>query len=94
MKYSQFQRPFLKMDTQGNDYNIVKVGLSVLKNVVAFQSELSVEPIYKNSVDFRHALTFYENCGFTISSLFLPNAGHFPYLIDIDVIMINDKWIK
>ena len=35
-----FQRPFLKMDTQGFDYKIVQAGQAVIRNFVGLQSEL------------------------------------------------------
>lgn len=89
-----FKNPFLKMDTQGNDVTVIRGGLPVIQEFCAFQSELNVVPIYDSSVDFREALYFYENLGFSISSLFLPNRGHFPDLVDIDVVMINNSIMK
>lgn len=89
-----FKNPFLKRDTQGNDVTVIRGGLPIIREFCAFQSELNVLPIYDSSVDFREALYFYENIGFSISSIFLPNRGHFPSLVDIDVIMINDIVMK
>ncbi|MEG4988915.1 FkbM family methyltransferase [Microcoleus sp. BR0-C5] len=89
-----FKNPFLKMDTQGNDVTVIRGGLPIIQEFCAFQSELNVLPIYDSSVDFREALYFYENIGFSISSLFLSNRGHFPALVDIDVVMINNNIMK
>lgn len=85
-----FQRPFLKMDTQGYDVEIVMHSKPILKEFIGLQSELAVKKIYQNSVDFREALTIYEDCGFALSAFVPNNAGHFPQLIEIDCIMIRE----
>lgn len=85
----QFEKPFLKMDTQGSDAEVIRSGLGTIDRWVGFQSELSVTSIYESSVDFRQALSFYEGLGFVIFSLFPTNLGQFPRLIDVDVIMLS-----
>lgn len=91
-KYN-FKRPFLKMDTQGSDINVVRGGLSVIRKMAGIQSELPVTKIYEGSPDYREVLYFYEGIGFSICSIFLPNKGHFPRLIDLDAILINKNLI-
>jgi len=91
-KYQQrfgFKRPFLKLDTQGLDTEILRGNHEVLKNFVGLQSELSIKKLYDKSVDFRDALTLYEDLGFELSALVPNNAGHFPVLVEIDCIMIR-----
>lgn len=84
-----FERPFLKLDTQGFDVAIVEAGKSVLPNFLGLQSELAVKKLYQTSVDFREALTLYQDMGFALSALVPNNAGHFPDLIELDCIMIR-----
>jgi FkbM family methyltransferase len=84
-----FSRPFLKMDTQGYDVDIVKNAGSALNQFVGLQSELSVKMIYSDSVDFRDALSIYEKHGFELSAFVPNNGGHFPQLVEIDCIMIR-----
>lgn len=84
-----FTRPFLKMDTQGHDVEIIKASQAMVKQYLGLQSELSVKKIYESSVDFREALTFYEKLGFSLSALVPNNAGHFPRLIEVDCIMLR-----
>jgi FkbM family methyltransferase len=84
-----FKRPFLKMDTQGFDVQVVNSGRNVLQNFVGLQSELAVKKLYADSVDFRSAISVYESVGFELSAIVPNNAGHFPYLIETDCIMIR-----
>src|SRR5262245_15640081 len=82
-----FRRPFLKLDTQGLDVEILGSGMEVALDFVGLQSELAIKRIYDQSIDFREALTFYQSVGFELSALVPNNAGHFPVLIEIDCIM-------
>ena len=82
-------RPFLKMDTQGFDTTIISHSKSAVKQFVGLQSELAIKKLYKDSVDFREAITLYENCGFSLSAFVSNNAGSFPRLIEIDCIMVR-----
>jgi FkbM family methyltransferase len=82
-----FCRPFLKLDTQGLDVEILGSGREVALHFVGLQSELAIKRIYEQSLDFREALSFYQSVGFELSALVSNNAGHFPVLIEIDCIM-------
>jgi FkbM family methyltransferase len=84
-----FQRPFLKLDTQGFDVAIVEAGSLVMKRFVGMQSELSMTKLYETSVDFRDAISKYQSCGFELSAIVPNNSGHFPRLIEMDCIMIR-----
>lgn len=86
-----FQRPFLKLDTQGWDARIVESSPEAMPEFIGLQSELSIKKIYAHSVDFRDALSLYERHGFTLSSFVPNNAGHFPLLVEMDCIMINNR---
>lgn len=82
-----FNRPYLKLDTQGFDAHIVRASPQAAAEFVGLQSELAVRKLYDDSVDFRDALTLYENCGFTLSA-FVPNNGaQFPTMLETDCIM-------
>jgi FkbM family methyltransferase len=84
-----FRRPFLKLDTQGLDAQILQHSKQVLQEFVGFQSELAVKKIYEGSADFTEAIAMYKALGFEISALVPNNLGHFPTLIEIDCIMIR-----
>jgi hypothetical protein len=38
---------------------------NVLREFIGLQSELAVKKLYANSVDFRRAITLYQECGFS-----------------------------
>ena len=84
-----FKRPFLKMDTQGHDMAVVRGAGKRLGEFAGLQSELSVRPLYENSLRFDEALAQYEALGFTLSAIFPNNGGHFPDLIEFDCVLYN-----
>lgn len=84
-----FRRPFLKMDTQGNDAAVVAGAGGVLSHFVGLQSELAVRKLYQGAADFAESLASYEALGFELSALVPNNAGHFPLLVEIDCVMFN-----
>jgi FkbM family methyltransferase len=85
-----FARPFLKLDTQGFDVQIVTSAPDAVRRFVGLQSELAVRKLYADSVDFREAITAYEDCGFQLSALVPNNEGHFPWLVETDCIMVRN----
>lgn len=89
-----FRRPFLKLDTQGFDVQIVTSARDAVRRFVGLQSELSVKKIYGDSVDFRDAITTYEECGFQLSALVPNNEGHFPRLVETDCIMVRSDLLS
>lgn len=89
----RFERPFLKMDTQGYDVRVFRSGISVVQEFVGLQSELAIKKIYTDSVDFKDALAEYEKAGFSLSALVPNNAGHFPLLVEADCLMVRSDLI-
>jgi FkbM family methyltransferase len=85
----RFQRAFLKLDTQGYDVEIIEHAGPELERFIGLQSELAVKKLYESSVDFRVALSVYERHGFVLSAIVPNNAGHFPFLIETDCIMVR-----
>lgn len=86
-----FERPFLKLDTQGFDVQIVTAGAACIQEFLGLQSELAIKRLYETSVDFRDALTTYQDLGFEISAFVPNNAGHFPLLVEADCIMVRSS---
>lgn len=82
-----FQRPFLKMDTQGHDLVVAEGAGEALREFVGLQSELAIKRIYDGAPSYDEALEFYRRQGFELSAFVPNNAGHFPRLIEIDCIM-------
>jgi hypothetical protein len=89
-----FHRPFLKLDTQGYDLEIVTHAQNVIKDFIGLQSELAIKKLNQQSTDFRETLAIYEKYGFALSAFVPNNAGHFPQLIEIDCIMVRADFLK
>jgi FkbM family methyltransferase len=84
-----FNRPFLKMDTQGHDLKIIRGAEGVLKNFIGLQSELSFTQIYADQPSAFEALRHYASKNFQLTALVQNNHGYFPNLNEMDCIMYN-----
>jgi FkbM family methyltransferase len=84
-----FQTPFLKMDSQGNDIAIAKGGEDVLGRFAGIQTELAIRRLYEGAPDFMTAISYLRTAGFEVSAFVPNNEGHFPQLIEIDAILIR-----
>lgn len=89
-----FKSPFLKMDTQGFDVNVVLGAGENMRNFVGLQSELAIKRLYEKSTGYQEAINAYEKTGFSLSALVPNNSGHFPMLVEIDCIMIRNDLMK
>ena len=88
-----FGRPFLKMDTQGNDLAVAEGAGERIRSFVGLQSELAIKRIYDNAPTYEQSLSYYSNKGFELSALVPNNLGHFPRLVEIDCIMYRDDLV-
>lgn len=84
-----FERPFLKMDTQGHDVSVALGAGERLREFVGLQSELAIGRLYVDAPGYAEALEFYRDRGFELSALVPNNLGHFPRLLEIDCIMFR-----
>jgi FkbM family methyltransferase len=84
-------RAFLKLDTQGSDYSILKASQDVARKMLGIQCELSVIKIYRDSFDMLEVIPFLYESGFSLNSFVPNNPGHFPILIESDAIFINNS---
>jgi FkbM family methyltransferase len=84
-----FQRPFLKMDTQGNDLAVVEGAGDVLNSFVGLQSELAIRSLYAGAVGYADTIAGYQARGFELSAFVPNNSGHFPLLVEMDCVMFR-----
>jgi FkbM family methyltransferase len=84
-----FQRPFLKMDTQGHDLAVVEGAGERIGEFLGLQSELAVVPLYKGSPGFAEMLERLGALGFALSALVPNNDAPFPLLVEIDCVMVR-----
>jgi FkbM family methyltransferase len=97
LKYKEklgFSRPFLKMDTQGNDVAVVQSAEEIINEFVGLQSELAVKRLYEDTPFYHEAISFYQSKGFELSAIVPNNEGHFPYLVETDCIMFHIAALK
>lgn len=84
-----FQRAYLKMDTQGNDLQVVKGAGDLIRSFIGLQSEISFRKIYEDAIDYSESISAYISLGFVLSALVPNNGGHFPLLVEMDCIMFR-----
>ena len=84
-----FARPFLKMDTQGHDLSVCEGAGAALGDMLGVQTELGVRPIYEGGTGYRAMIDWLADHDFVPSAFFANNKGHFPLLVEMDGIFVN-----
>lgn len=84
-----FERPFLKIDTQGFDLEVAIGAGDLLTDFLGIQSEVSFLPIYDGAPDFNHTVDYYKVAGFRLSRLIPIHDIHFPDLVEMDAILVR-----
>lgn len=83
-----FERPFLKMDTQGHDIAVFDGATGVWDRIVGLQSEISVKRIYENTPTWTDAIAHYEKGGFDLAGLYKVNPGN-SELVELNCFMVR-----
>lgn len=84
-----FHRPYLKLDTQGFDLQVLQGGLESFRAVVGYQTEASIRPIYESMPDYRDAIRFGNERGFELSGMFPVTLDDAMRLIEFDCVFVN-----
>jgi FkbM family methyltransferase len=66
----EFVNPFLKMDTQGFDLEVIKGGPNVVGKFCGLLSEISIRSIYDGAPDFAESIKAYKSAGFDLAGLY------------------------
>jgi FkbM family methyltransferase len=82
---------FLKMDTQGWDLEVVRGATSVLSDIVALQSEVSVMPIYEGMPGIHEAFDIFNELGFALSGVFPVGYDQRQRIMELDCVFIADS---
>jgi len=64
--FGSFDKIFLKIDTQGYEWNVLEGAKHFLKNVDALQLEMSMVPLYKDQKLFKEIFDFLVSNGFVL----------------------------
>lgn len=87
-----FSRPLLKLDTQGHDLKVC-AGMTDLTVFAGIQTEIAFKRAYKDTPDFRQSIAYFEERGFEMCAIFPNNQGHFPYLVEQDLLLFNSAFL-
>jgi FkbM family methyltransferase len=80
-------RAFLKMDTQGYDLEVFRGAAGCLEMIEGIQSELSVQPLYRNMPHYIEVLAEYEAAGFALFHLSVVNRTAAEGLLELNCFM-------
>jgi FkbM family methyltransferase len=84
-----FRRPYLKLDTQGFDIEVLEGALQSLPGIPALQSEASVIGVYKGMPGYIETIRYLGGRGFDITGLYPVSRDRSLRLIEFDCVMIN-----
>ena len=84
-----FDRPYLKLDTQGFDIEVLQGGRDSLAAVRALQTEASVIGIYKGMPGYVDTIRYLDERGFDITGLYPVSRDSSLRLVEFDCVMIN-----
>ena len=84
-----FDRPYLKIDTQGFDIEVLRGAGDSLPAVKALQTEASVIGIYKGMPQYMDIIRYLDERGFDITGLYPVSRDSALRLVEFDCVMIN-----
>jgi FkbM family methyltransferase len=84
-----FDRPYLKIDTQGFDIEVLRGAGEVLPTVRALQTEASVRGIYKDMPRYTEVIHYLDERGFDLTGLYPVSRDSALRLVEFDCVMIN-----
>jgi hypothetical protein len=90
MREHGFQRPFLKMDTQGFDVEVFRGAEQVRHLIVGMQSELPIKHLYQDTMPWDATLAEYQRAGFALAGLYQVNPGY-AELIELDCYLVRQN---
>jgi FkbM family methyltransferase len=82
-------RPFLKLDTQGWELEVLRGAGDVLERLAGLQVETPVTPIYQDVPAFGQAVEHVIDLGFGLTGVFPVNRDSLLRLIELDCVFIN-----
>ncbi|MBV9834186.1 MAG: FkbM family methyltransferase [Alphaproteobacteria bacterium] len=84
-----FFRPYLKIDTQGYDIEVLHGAEESLPAISALQTEASVIGIYKSMPSYMDTIRYLNERGFEITGLYPISRDRSLRLVEFDCVMIN-----
>ncbi len=84
-----FKRPYLKLDTQGFDIEVLRGGEHSLSMMRALQTEASVLGVYKGMPTYTETIAYLGERGFDVTGFYPVSRDASLRLIEFDCVMIN-----
>src|SRR5690349_5230678 len=84
-----FKRPYLKIDAQGFDIEVLRGAAKSLPAMKALQTEASVRGIYKGMPGYTEIIHYLDERGFDITGLYPVSRDSALRLVEFDCVMIN-----
>jgi FkbM family methyltransferase len=85
----RFRAPYLKLDTQGFDLEVVRGARATLPGVRALQTEASVRPIYESMPGYTQTIATMNAEGFQLSAMFPVSHDDALRLVEFDCVMVR-----
>lgn len=84
-----FRAPYLKLDTQGFDLEVLRGAGESLQAIQALQTEASIQPIYAGMPGYQTTIDWLQAAGFVLSGIYPNNETAFPVLVEVDCHMLR-----
>ena len=85
-----FERPYLKIDTQGFDLKVLRGAGEHLARFPAMQTELFIIPLYERQPSYVEVLELLNRKGFAISGMYPVVRDAFFKVIEFDCVLVRD----
>ena len=82
---------FLKLDTQGFDLEVIRGAVATLPTVRALQTEISMQPLYRNAPSYRETLDALTALGFAVTAMAPVSRDDLMRVIEFDCVMVNSR---
>jgi FkbM family methyltransferase len=92
--YKPSKRPFLKMDTQGYDLQVLKGAANVLPEFCGLLSEVSFVQIYDGAPTFSESMSSIREAGFLPSALFSVHPAETLKLVEMNAYFVREDLIE
>jgi FkbM family methyltransferase len=89
-----FCAPYLKLDTQGFDLNVLKGAANSLHDFRALQTEASIKSLYRDMPDYREMIAYLASAGFELSGMFPVGHDRALRLIEFDCVVVNREFAE
>ncbi len=89
-----FRHPYLKLDTQGYDLEVLRGSVHTLRSIAGLQTEASVIGIYRQMPDFMETIAQLKAYGFDLTGMYAVARDASLRLVEFDCVTINREYAR